>query len=250
MSFTLQRAPEPWPRDQGCFSLPPGALHEIHAATEADSVCLSGFALMLGSGGKNQSVLWIRTREQDREAGLPYPSGLVELGLMPSAAILVRPVDVVSALQAALEGARCAALGAVVVELWGRAKAYDLTASRRLALAAKASGVSVFMVRAGDEPVPSAAETRWQLRAMPSQALPAKAPGHPAFHLTLLRARNGLEGVQHHLEWDRDARQFVSRQRAISVTDHRAPHAAPLSGAVASLSVDRSGAPQSWRAAG
>jgi protein ImuA len=146
---------------------------------------------------------------------MPHPAGLAELGFDPAHLLLIRARDAPSALQAGLEGARCAALGAVIIELRGETRAYDLTASRRLALAARASGVRVFMVRSAATPMPSAAETRWLARAAPSRALAARAPGnrapgHPAFHLVLLRARNGQEGLQHHLEWNRDAQRLES----------------------------------------
>ena len=200
------------------FSLAHGTLHELYAGAEADGASLSALAMMLGEASKREgaredareATLWVRHEALTREAGAPHPAGLAELGLDPGRLLLLRARDAPSALQGGLEGARCAALGAVIIELRGEARAYDLTASRRLALAARASGVSVFVVRAAAAPMPSAAETRWLARAAPSRALAAKAPGHPAFHLVLLRARNGQEGLQHHLEWNRDAQRLES----------------------------------------
>jgi protein ImuA len=236
---TMAREPEAASR----FSLAPAALHEFYAAADADApaqVCLA-----LGVAGADKSLLWVRQAFLDREFGGPNPCGLGELGLDPGRITLVSAADAPSALQAGLEGARCAALAAVVVELWGEPAALDLTASRRLALAAKASGVRVMMLRAGARPRPSAAETRWEVRAAPSRALPANAPGNPAFDITLLRSRIGLEGRRHHLEWDRDARTLV----VSSAAGHPAADAAirtaggsPLSGAVVPLPLDRAGA--------
>jgi protein ImuA len=223
------------------FVLQTEGLHEFYAAAHADAACLTGSALMLGQAVKPAPYLWIRHGDGDREAGSPCPAGLRELNTDPAQAILVLSRDLSSALQAALEGARTPHLGAVIVELWGAAPAYDLTASRRLALAAKASGVPVLLLRTATTPMPSAAETRWLVRAAPSRPLAAQAPGNPAFEMTLLRARNGQEGLRYCVEWDRDARKLVSR--CLSGTGNTLPQAAALSGAVVPVAFDRPEAP-------
>ena len=69
------------------------------------------------------------------------------LGLAPDAKALLR---------GAADAARCAGLGALVVECWGKCPELDLTASRRLALAAEQSGVTLLMLRLEAEPSPSA----------------------------------------------------------------------------------------------
>ncbi len=216
MSFAIrEELDHPGQAAQG-FLLARGALHEFYTGVEADGVSLSALALMLGRAGGTQARLWVRHEALGCETGTPHPAGLAELGLDPARLLLVRARDAPSALQAGLEGARCTALGAVIVEIRGEARAYDLTASRRLSLAARASGVPVFLLRSGAKVMASAAETRWRARAAPSRALAAKAPGPPAFHLTLLRARSGDQGLsredlQHHLEWNRDAKRFDNR---------------------------------------
>jgi protein ImuA len=198
--------------------------------------------------GAERAALWVRQAFLDREFGAPSPAGLMELGLDPGRITLVSAADAAAVLQAGLEGARCAALGAVVVELWGEPAALDLTANRRLALAARASGVSVLMPRVAARPRPSAAETRWEVRSAPSRALPANAPGNPAFDITLLRSRIGLEGRRYHLEWDRDARTLVAYAPAAGHPASDAPvrpaGGPPLSGAVVALPVDRTGEPR------
>ncbi len=228
------------------FSLARGALHEFYASAHADRPVLSALAMMLGEAEKKAAILWVRQASQDLETGAPHPAGLSELGLDPARILLLRAPDARSVLQAGLEGARCPAFGAVIMELWGETRAYDLTASRRLALAAKASSVPLFLLRIAAKPAPSAAETRWLARAAPSRALAAQAPGRPAFHLTLLRAQNGQEGARHFLEWNRDARRLESRFSGSGETDcalqpdDRQP--APLSRLVAPVSFDRPGA--------
>lgn len=248
MSFTLPQAPDGEPRAAWFSSLAAGGLHEFHSAAEADSVSLCAFVMMATHTDGKRFRLWIRHEAQEREGGAPCPAGLAELGFAPAEMLFLRARDVSCALQGALEGARCSGLGAVIVELRGESKAYDLTASRRLALAAQASGVSVLVARMAAAPRPSAAQTRWQVRAMPSRALAANAPGPPAFELTLLRARNGQEGLRYCVEWDRDARQFIPRSTAISGNAIAQP--APLSGAVVPVFLDRQGAMGPWRAVG
>lgn len=223
------------------FVLPTEGLHEFYAAAHVDAACLTGAALMLGQAVKPAPYLWVRHGDGDREAGSPCPAGLRELNTDPAQAILVLSRDPSSALQAALEGARTPHLTVVIVELWGEASVYNLTASRRFSLAAKASGVLVLMMRVAAAPTPSAAETRWRVQAAPSRALAANAPGNPSFEMTLLRARNGQEGLRYCVEWDRDARKLVSR--FLPGVDDALIQPAPLSGAVVPVSFNRPGAP-------
>lgn len=223
-----------------------GALHEFYAAAEADGAGLSALAVMLAWRPQAGPVLWVRHGALAGETGEPYPPGIVELGLDPARLLLLRARDVTAALQAALEGARCAALAAVIVEMRGEARAYDLTASRRLVLAARGSGVPVFLLRSAAAVVASAAETRWRMRTAPSRALAANAPGYPAFHLTLLRTRRGQEGQQHHLEWNSDAQGLDSRLVTAGPERGRPSDTgpgAPLSRPVVSLSFNRPGTP-------
>ncbi len=240
--------PEDGPRPICLSVLAEGGLHEFFAAREADGAALGALMLMLSAGRKKGARLWVRQEAQVREAGMPCPAGLVELGANPAEVLLFRARDVATALQAGLESARCAALGAVIIELRGEARAYDLVASRRLALAARASGVPVMMARLGAPPMPSAAQTRWKAEALPSRALVAKAPGPPSFELTLLRARNGQEGLRYCVEWDRDARQFLPR--SIPDAGWSARRATSLSGVVVPVPVHRSGTPDLWSRAG
>ena len=77
----------------------------------------------------------------------------------------VRAADVDSALRTAADALACDALGAVVLEVWGEARQLDLVASRKLTLAAQASGVTALAVAACGGADASTAETRWIVRA-------------------------------------------------------------------------------------
>ncbi|TQI76617.1 protein ImuA [Bosea sp. AK1] len=232
------------------------ALHEVYAAEVADLAAATGFALGLAlragvadekagafssevgigsreetrNGSNERSILWARQDFVDAEAGRLHAPGLNEFGLDPSRLLLVRARDGEGVLRAGAEAARCAALGAVLIEPWGEPRPFDLTASRRLALAAEASGVPVLLLRVAATEAPSAARTRWQVRALASRALEANAPGAPAFALRLLRQRGGAAEREWRVEWDRDRHCFAERSlfdRA-SRTDHAAPLSRPL----------------------
>ena len=61
----------------------------------------------------------------------------------------VRAADTDAALRTAADALACDALGAVVLEVWGEARQLDLVASRKLTLAAQASGVTALAAAGG-----------------------------------------------------------------------------------------------------
>ncbi|WP_353187139.1 hypothetical protein, partial [Bosea sp. (in: a-proteobacteria)] len=202
------------------------ALHEVYAAGTAGLAAATGFALGLalraargeaqgeaqeGAAGSGRPILWVRQDFVDAETGRLHAPGLNELGLDPARLLLVRARDGEGVLRAGAEGARCPALGAVLIEPWGEPRAFDLTASRRLALAAEGSGVTTLLLRVAAAEMPSAARTRWQVRPLASRALEANAPGGPAFGLRLLRQRGGAAEREWRVEWNRDRCAFESR---------------------------------------
>lgn len=203
-----------------------GRVHELFAAEGDDGPSAAGFVAMLAllAAGRGSPILWLRTDEAERCGGRLHAPGLIELGGDPDALVLAVAPDSKALLRGAADAARCQGLKALVVECRGKCSALDLTASRRLALAAEHSGVTLFLLRLEAEPVPSAADTRWAVSAAPSQALEANAPGAPMFEIELLRRRAGPAGMRWQLEWNRD--RLIFREPA-------------LSGAVVSLSSRR-----------
>lgn len=193
-----------------------GRLHELFAASAEDAASAAGFAAMLAlralGGGK--ALLWMRTDAAQRRGGGFHAPGFAELGGDPDAVLLALAPDDVSLLRCAADAARCAGLGVIVAECWGSPRALDLTASRRLALAAEKSGVPLLLLRVEAQALPSAADTRWQVAAAPSRALAANAPGPAALDIELLRRRAGPAGMRWRVEWDRDTRIF--RDAALS----------------------------------
>lgn len=207
--------------------LPGGRLHEIFASAE-DAGSGAGIAALLGlRAGAGRPLLWLRMETAQRRAGRLHMAGLGDLGLDPAAMLLVLVPDEAALLHAAAESARCAGLGALLIEGWGQMRRLDLTASRRLMLAAEGSGVTVLLLRIAADPAPSAADTRWRVAAAPSTALEADAPGAPAFELELMRRRAGPPAGPWRLEWDRDRLCFRDPCDAGRAED-AAPAGSPL----------------------
>jgi protein ImuA len=136
-------------------------------------------------------------------------AGFAELGLDPRRIVVVRAPDAESALRASADALACNALGAVVTELWGETRAFDLVASRKLTLAAAQSGVTALMLRIAAAPQASTAETRWVVRAAHSP--PVEGWGAPVLETSLIRNRHGQTG-RWIMEWNCDACRFREPQ--------------------------------------
>ena len=216
-----------------------GALHEICIASATHMPAATAVALSLAAkaaGGK--PLLWTRQGAAASETGRPYPPGLGEIGVDPGRMVFVNARDATAVLKAGVEAARCAALGAVVIEPHGLPRQLDLTASRRLLLAAENAGVFTLLLTRG-ELAASAASTRWLVSPAPSRALQAGAPGLPSFVLRLLRQRGGVDRCEWCVEWDRDRACFQLRTEPAL---RREPLRPPLSGLVAAFPGDRQAA--------
>ena len=191
--------------------LAPGALHEAWAASTVDMPALSGFGGALAQrlhSHLQRPVIWVRQSMAEAETGLLYAPGLVSFGLDPDHLITVRTRTVAELLAAGLEAARCNAVAAAIVEAWDPRGALDLTAARRLSLAAEKSGATALILRVCPTPPPSSALTRWRIAAAPSHSPAASAPGYPAFDITLQRNRNGHAGQCWRVEWNHDDKCF------------------------------------------
>jgi protein ImuA len=193
--------------------LAPGALHEVFAEAGRHNPAATGFAAGVAArlaAGRPQ--LWVRQDFIAREQGALSLQGLAELGLDPRRVITVQVADVAAALRVAADGLACAALGTVVLDLWGESRQLDLVASRKLTLAAQASGVSCLLLRTAAVPMVSTAETRWVVRSVASgpagvggRRMTAAASlqlwGMPVLEAALVRNRHGRTG-QWIMEWN------------------------------------------------
>jgi protein ImuA len=207
-----------------------GALHEIGPATPHDGGAATGFAvalavLALRRGGQ---TIWIRPDFAAAEAGELYGPGLALMGL-PLARLVIlkvpRPRDALWAMEEALQ---CRAAGAIVTELTGDDA--DLTATRRLALAAGAGGGLGLLLRHQPHREPNAAMTRWEVASSSGERDGFGGLSRPTFVVSLVKNRHGPTG-QWRLSWDHHERVFV-------------PALTALSRPVAATALDRSPHPQ------
>lgn len=189
-----------------CAGLPlPGgglaraALHEVLAIAPGSG---AGFCAMLlaRSGG---TVFWIAAGQ----AGpLAWPQGLAAFGLDPARLVLVRAERWAEALWAMEEVLRCTAVtGALLMPGAGLAGALDLTATRRLQLAAETGGALGLLLRpAAAQAAPTAAVTRWRIGSLGAEGLEA-----PHWQLELLRARGGRPGGPWAVRWQAATGQLL-----------------------------------------
>ncbi|HVR89518.1 MAG TPA: hypothetical protein VHG29_00300 [Novosphingobium sp.] len=134
--------------------------------------------------------------------------GLALLGFDPTRLIIVEADTELDLLRAGLEAARCPGVELVLLEMQGGFAKYDLTASRRLALAAERSRACVIVLYYDANPRATAARTRWSVASAPSVPIEADGPGKPAIEAELLRWRDGPADRRWRLEWDADHETF------------------------------------------
>ncbi len=209
------------------------AIHEVFCEGRQGTAATGFVTGLAGRVTAHRPLLWVRQDFSELEAGALSMRGLAELGLDPRRVVTVRAADVEAALRTAADALACDALGAVVLELWGETRQFDLVASRKLTLAAQGSGVTGLLLRMAANPSPSTAETRWMLRAAHS---PPGAVwnvwGAPQFDAELVRNRHGPVG-RWIMEWKCDECLFSEPstypQPVAAAPAHR-PHQAGLIG--------------------
>jgi protein ImuA len=209
-----------------------GAMHEVFAEAGRQSAAATGFvAGLVGRASARRPLVWVRQDFTEIESGALSMSGLAELGLDPRLVVTVHAADVDIALRTAADALACDALGAVVLEVWGQARQFDLVASRKLTLAAQTSGVTGLVLRMAAEPSPSTAETRWIVRAAhsPPAASWSSAWGAPVFDAQLVRNRHGPVG-RWIMEWKCDEclfRKPAAYPQPVAAAPAHRPHQAP-----------------------
>lgn len=166
-----------------------GALHDVAGGRNGaiDGAAAALFAAGIAARAKGK-VLWCVTRQD------LFAPALAQAGLLPGRVVYVEAGDEASVLACFEEGLRHGGLGAVVAEL----ARLSMTASRRLQLAAEASGAIGIAIRrwrrqteATDFGQPTAAVTRWRVTALPSRPLPVSGIGRARWQLELIRVRAG-----------------------------------------------------------
>ncbi len=183
LPFGVAALDEAWPGG----GLPRAALHEAVAArSPADFAAATAFVAAM-TGRLARPVLWCA------RSGSLYGPGLAGVGLQPQRLLIARLRKDKDALAAMEEGLRHGFLGAVI----GEVERCDLTASRRLQLAAEKSGVMAVLLRQpsqrhGEEPISAA--SRWRIAAAPSSPHIIPQAGRARWQLDLVRSRFGTTG--------------------------------------------------------
>ncbi|QDW37663.1 DNA repair protein [Bradyrhizobium sp. KBS0727] len=207
------------------------AVHEVFSEGHQSAAATGFIAGLAGRLTPRRPLVWVRQDFSELESGALSMSGLCELGLDPRRLVTVRAADADAALRTAADALACDALGAVVLEVWGEARQLDLVASRKLTLAAQASGVTALLLRVAATPQPSTAETRWIVRAAHSPpASPWIGWGAPVFDAQLVRNRHGPVG-RWIMEWKCDECLFsepAAYPQPVAATPAHRPHQAQV----------------------
>lgn len=186
LPFGLDALDSPWPAG----GLPRGALHEIAGADASAGSFAAATAFTASIAGRLAApVLWCaRGREL-------YGPGLAGVGLAAERLIVAEAGNDKDLLAAMEEGLRSAVLGAVV----GEVERIDLTASRRLQLAAEKAGCMALVLRRpgtrAHAAPPVTAASRWRIGPAPSAGEDFhRIPAGRFWRLDLIRARCGAHG--------------------------------------------------------
>jgi len=174
------------------------AIHEVLAAEPGAAAGFAAMVLARTGGPSGGTVFWIAAEPE------AWPPGLVRFGLAPENLVLVqarRPLDGLWAMEECLRcpGVTGAALSVATAGL-------DLTAVRRLQLAAEAGGALGLLLGPDAEAGATAALTRWRVGALPGAGGGPHDLGDPRWRLELLRGRGAqAQG------WDATWRESAER---------------------------------------
>ena len=176
-----------------------GGLQELRAPDYRDGPAALGFALAAAAEiarARKGALVWLQLAHEARAGGRAYGHGLEALGCDPARLSVVYPSTVKDFLWAAEEAAGAHSVAAVLMELHKPHRLLDLTATRRLQLAAERSGATPILLRVARTPEVTAAVARWRVESAPSppRLSDARAPGAPAWRVTLERCRRGGRG--------------------------------------------------------
>ena len=164
-----------------------GALHEVaggaNGAIDGAAAALFAAGILARTHGQ---VLWCISRRD------LFAPAIAQAGLHPDRVIYAEAGSDKAILACFEEGLRHGGLAGVVAEV----ARLPMTPSRRLQLAAEASGTIGIAIRrwrrqteAADFGQPTASTTRWRVTALPSSPLPVPGLGRARWQVELIRAR-------------------------------------------------------------
>jgi protein ImuA len=187
-----------------------GALHEVTGyglgAVHGAAAALFAAGILARIPGP---VLWcVKSRDL-------FAPALAQVGLHPNRVVYAEAGDEKTILLVCEEGLRHAGLAGVVAEV----SRLPMVASRRLQLAAEASGVVALALRrwrseaaAAEFGSPTAAMSRWRIAPLPSSPLRSAGIGRPRWRVELVRCR-GAEAAT----WDLEACDAEGRLNEVRV---------------------------------
>jgi protein ImuA len=195
-------------------------LHEIEGVSPYETTPTApatSFALWLlarcGEGRRtNRPFLWVR-RRGGRFDSRPYAPGLAPF-FDPARLLLIEADSEEQVLWSIEEGLRSGALAGVL----GEVKSADLTATRRLQLAAEASATPALLLRLPGALRTSAALTRWQVSAAAGLSTPGlRDIVRPRLRLSLRRARGRIDDHERSwiMEWCHEKGDFAVVPQAV-----------------------------------
>lgn len=197
-----------------------GALHELAPPLSSHAGAAAGFTLALATLAQTQSrqVIWIQSAFARTEAGAPYGPGLDCFGLPMDRLVVLEVACAIDALWAMEEVLKCRAVMVVIAEFTGDERSIDLTAMRRLSLAARAGGGLGLLLRHRASLAPSAAVTRWEVASASSLRDRFGGLGRTTFALSLTKNRYGPCG-QWILPWDHHECVFLPAALSLGVAE-------------------------------
>ena len=185
-----------------------GELHELVSASMFHSGATTGFALALCSLAPQGSVIFVQRDFAALETGSLYGLGCDAFGISCARLLVVRTSTSREALWAMEEALKTRGVAAVIGETAEDGKSFDLTATRRLSLAAQKGGGLALLLRRNVFGQISSAATRWQVAAARGAGAGFGGLGRTAFTVSLIKNRRGPCGAWV-LQWDSHAERFL-----------------------------------------
>ncbi len=179
--------------------LPQGGLHIVQGKPGDGAVF--GFSGVLAGRLRTEAgfIAWIQRSIDGQENGALYGPGLDPLGVSTRHLFVINVRRTADLLWSMEEALRCSDLAVVV----GEGAAPNLTAARRLQLAAEAGGTTALLIIPPGVTPSATALTYWRVAAAPAstQALP---PRHPTWDVELVSCRGGKPG-HWRMDWKDEA---------------------------------------------
>jgi protein ImuA len=154
-------------------------------------------------------VICIALKSETSDAGRLYAPDAAVYGLARGRIAVCFAENMAALLWAAEEAARDPSMAAVIIDAPKPHRLLNLTATRRIQLAAEMSGATPILMRGANDAEPTSACRRFRVSAAASGPLPydPSAPGPPRWRVEIERCRLGKRGAWV-VEWDYASREL------------------------------------------